>query len=106
MERKSADAYVNLIAARFGAGSDAELPAASFTDAMRGPCRLPHEVNFNFADVGDASEAVVDLLEDESGGRALRGGEGHGDADPLARPLGRGVRIRTRFDLVDQAEID
>jgi hypothetical protein len=48
----------------------------------------------------------VHLLEDEAGGRALRGGEGHGDFDALARPSGGGVGVGGDFDFIDEAEID
>ena len=64
------------------------------------------KIDFHFADVLDAGEAVVYLLEDEAAGGALRRGEGHGDLDPLARPCRRGVGIGAGCDGVDQAQVD
>lgn len=43
-----------------------KLTAAIFTDAIDGPRRLPYEIDFDFAAVGDAGEAVADLLHDEA----------------------------------------
>ena len=73
---------------------------------MRRPFGFPDEIDFDFADVGYAGEAVIDLLEDEATGGALLRGEGHGDLDPLARPGGRGVGVRAGLDFVDEAEVD
>jgi len=48
----------------------------------------------------------MDLLEDESAGRALRRGQGHGDFDALTWEARSGVWIGVRGDVVDQAQID
>src|SRR5208337_2580740 len=85
---------------------DSELPAAGFADAVRGPLRLPNQIDFNFADVGNSGKAVVYLLEDEAAGRALRRGERHGDFDPLAGPGWGGIGVGAGLDGVDQAQVD
>src|SRR5208337_3857973 len=85
--------------------SDSQLAAARLADAVRGPFRLPDQIDFNFADVGNAGEAIVDLLKDEAAGGALRSSQRHGHLDPLAWPSRSGVRIRAGRDCVDQAQV-
>ena len=82
---------------------DSELFSTGLADFVRGPFGLPDQLYFCFADLRDAGETVVDLLEDEAAGGALRGGEGHGDLDPLARPGFGGVGVGAGGDGVNQA---
>ena len=45
---------------------DSQLLPACFADAVRRPLGLPDQVHFHLADVGDSSEPVVYLFEDQA----------------------------------------
>src|ERR1035441_1111984 len=72
-----------------------QLLAPRFTDAVRRPFGLPHQVHLHLADVGDACEPVVDLLKNEPARRALRSCQGHGHFHPLPRPDRKSTRLNS-----------
>lgn len=73
---------------------------------MRSPFRLPDEINFHVADLRNAGEAVVDLLENQTAGGALRGGQGHCHFHKLSRQGWSRMWVRLDGRVVDQAQID
>ena|SRR5271165_4940039 len=73
---------------------------------MRRPLRLPNQFDLYFADLRNARQAIVYLLEDQAAGRALRGGQAHRDLYTLAGKGWRRVWIGLRSNIVDQPEID
>ena len=70
------------------------------------PSRLPNQIDFYFTDLLNARQTIVDLLEDQSAGRTLLRGQGHGHFDPLPWKGGSGVGIRLDGDAIDQPQID